>query len=518
MIRRAALIARLYGLLENEYVALLGQTGSGLESVLSDLQGNGRDRDFGFISLMIPRTVRKSDEFTDLVVERVIAGAGHLPRAKPLTKALTAAMRANRARSADYRLGTLLDALGLQAPTRRLVVIMHTLPDVDQELLRPLLLTLCDYHGFRSEPGHAGERLRFLVAGGAALWRLCYHKQQSISPFSIAKRVFVTPFDERELKVAFPGRDAEWLQNLRVVTAGVSSLVRTAGDAPDLADLRRFFAEIQAPWNALPDDTRRVLLRSVSAAEIRDTIPDFECPAIPQLRSPWLEAFWQGFLRVEGRKLVWSCEAHRQFVELQQPARRRRGESPARGTGRNLVFVSYSRRDGTFAKALRIQLGAMEHDGLLSTWIDVEQLPGTIWRPKLEAAIQEARVAVLLVSDHYLDSEFVRNDELPAIMQRRGLMVIPVIVRSCMFDEIKSLAQFGAFNSPGAPLDKMRTPKRTEVLRDLARKIMTLLGSRHRGTDQHLRGLPKRPTAAFRTRRSHGRSSEPTTPADRSNR
>lgn len=488
MIGRAALIARLYGLLENEYVALLGQTGSGLESVLSDLQGHGRDRDFGFVSLMIPRTVRKSDEFTDLVIERIIAGISQLPRARPLTKALTASMRANRARSADYRLGTLLDALGQQAPTRRLVVIMHTLPDVEQALLRPLLLTLRDYHGFRSERGHAGERLRFLVAGGAALWRLCYHKQPSISPFSIAKRVFVSPLDDSELKMAFPERNAEWLQKLRAVTAAVPSLLRTARDAPDLAELGPFFAEIQAPWNALPEDTRRVLLRSVSAAEIRDAIPDFECPAIPQLRSPWLEAFWQGFLRVENRKLVWSCEAHRQFVKLQQPAQDRNSEPPPRATARNLVFISYSRRDGKLVEALRVQLGALEREGLLSTWIDVEQLPGTTWRPTLEAAIQEARVAVLLVSAFYLDSEFIMNDELPAIMKRRGLKVIPVVLSSCLFDEKKSLARFGAFNSPRHPLDKLRKPQRTELLRDLTRKIMTLLGSRYRRTDGRASG------------------------------
>jgi hypothetical protein len=500
MIRRAGLVADLYRLLENEYVALLGQAGSGLESVLHELQTDGRSRDFGFVSLMLPRTVRQPDEFTDRVIERLIHGTELIPGGKSLTKALVAAMRANKAHSADFRLDMLLDLLGRRAPTRRLVIIMHTLPDVENELLHPLLTTLRDYHPFRRKQGHAGERLRFLVAGDAALWRLCYYKQPKISPFNIAKRVFVKPLADDELALVFPERDAGWRRKLRVVTAGTPSLVEVAHTAADLEELAPFFAEIQAHWNALADDSRDALLRSVSVADIRDTIPDFECPDIPELRSPWLEAFWQGFLRVEGRKLVWSCEAHRCFVEHQQHTSQRRTAVRARASRRNLVFISYSRHDDRLVNELRVQLGGMEREGMLSAWIDVEELPGTLWRSRLEDAIQQARVAVLLVSGRYLDSEFIMNDELPAILKRTGLTVLPVILSSCLFDEKKSLSRFGAFNSPRKPLDKLRKPQRTEQIRNVVRKVVKLLEPAGRRTHRTDRSRAREQPAA-RTRR-----------------
>src|SRR5689334_23069116 len=93
------------------------------------------------------------------------------------------------------------------------------------------------YHGQRNRPGQPGERLRFLVVGGCALWRLCYHRSRDRSPFNIARRVLVGALDADELAERFPRRGERWLASLRTLCGGVPALVKSIERAgADLID------------------------------------------------------------------------------------------------------------------------------------------------------------------------------------------------------------------------------------------------------------------------------------------
>ena len=97
-----------------------------------------------------------------------------------------------------------------------------------------------------------------------------------------------------------------------------------------------------------------------------------------------------------------------------------------------LVFISYSRRDERWKGDLVGQLGVLEREGLLASWHDGLIQPGADWLPEIESAMAEARVAVCIISADFLNSEFIRREEIPALMERRqkqGLRVIPLIAR-----------------------------------------------------------------------------------------
>ena len=78
-----------------------------------------------------------------------------------------------------------------------------------------------------------------------------------------------------------------------------------------------FFKLLQDPWNSLPSESKTLLQNLLQEAQ---TFPncslDYACPLIPEIESPWMEAFWAGFLKIEESRLSWRSEIHRKFVSV----------------------------------------------------------------------------------------------------------------------------------------------------------------------------------------------------------
>jgi hypothetical protein len=119
---------------------------------------------------------------------------------------------------------------------------------------------------------------------------------------------------------------------------------------------------------------------------------------------------------------------------------------------RTKVFVSYSHADAKWLKMLQIHLAPLERNGGVEHWDDTKITPGKDWRHEIDAALRAAKVAVLLVSAYFMASEFIGENELPALLkaaEHDGLVVLEVIISPCMMGD---LAKFQAVNSPSKPL------------------------------------------------------------------
>jgi tetratricopeptide (TPR) repeat protein len=98
------------------------------------------------------------------------------------------------------------------------------------------------------------------------------------------------------------------------------------------------------------------------------------------------------------------------------------------------VFVSYSHKDRDLLGFLVAQLKALEKAGLLDCWVDTRIDAGEKWYPEIEAAMKSAAVAVCLVSEHFLSSDFCTKEEIPFLLKRAsedGLLIIPVLLSDC---------------------------------------------------------------------------------------
>ncbi len=95
------------------------------------------------------------------------------------------------------------------------------------------------------------------------------------------------------------------------------------------------------------------------------------------------------------------------------------------------VFISYSHADASLLRHLLPYLKALEREEVAEIWVDTGIMPGGSWRSEIEAALDAASVAVLLISQSFLVSQFIYAEELPRILRRqqeRQLEVLPVFL------------------------------------------------------------------------------------------
>jgi DNA-binding NarL/FixJ family response regulator len=158
------------------------------------------------------------------------------------------------------------------------------------------------------------------------------------------------------------------------------------------------------------------------------------------------------------------------------------------------IFVSYSRKDERWKSRLLDHLGVVDQLGLFECWHDCLINPGTDWKQEIETALNRARVAILLVSRHFLTSQFVRSEEIPVILarrQREELLVIPVIVSPCLWQEIPWLASIQARPRNGRSLQRMRPAMADEELTALAEDILRHFSAGSGSSDQRQRGVAR---------------------------
>ncbi|GAA0229384.1 TIR domain-containing protein [Cryptosporangium japonicum] len=134
---------------------------------------------------------------------------------------------------------------------------------------------------------------------------------------------------------------------------------------------------------------------------------------------------------------------------------------------RDQVFVSYCHADQQWLERLERHLRPFVRDRTIDVWSDRRIAAGDRWRDEISAALDQARVAILLVSSSFLASEFIAGTELPALLsaaESGGCRIIPVIVNPCLYEYVPELAEFQAVNPDGRPLTGMSEHEQDEVL------------------------------------------------------
>lgn len=141
------------------------------------------------------------------------------------------------------------------------------------------------------------------------------------------------------------------------------------------------------------------------------------------------------------------------------------------------VFVSYSHHDTEWLKKLQVYLSPVVNDGVIDLWDDQKIIIGERWRDEIQKAIESASVAIMLVGPYFLASEFIRDYELPRLLEKAstgGTTIVSLIVDYCAFNG-SGLSEFQSVNSPNQPLIAMSPAEQSKTLNELATKVSAKL-------------------------------------------
>lgn len=124
---------------------------------------------------------------------------------------------------------------------------------------------------------------------------------------------------------------------------------------------------------------------------------------------------------------------------------------------------------------VRVHLKALESEGIsIDLWDDSRIKPGKRWREEIQTAIAETKVAVLMISADFLASDFIRNNELPPLLEaaeKEGATVLPLILRPCRFQQNKIISQYKSVNDPKEPLSGLSEHDQETILVALTNSI-----------------------------------------------
>jgi tetratricopeptide (TPR) repeat protein len=142
------------------------------------------------------------------------------------------------------------------------------------------------------------------------------------------------------------------------------------------------------------------------------------------------------------------------------------------------VFVSYSHKDSDWLEKLGPHLRSLEKQWPLVVWHDRKIQPGEKWQSEIHEALQAANVAVLLISADFIASDFISDEELPALLkaaQEKGVVLLPVILSPCGYDQNEFLRNLQSVNPLDKPLINLSPGEQHHYFDLLCRKILDVI-------------------------------------------
>ncbi|MEE4164227.1 MAG: TIR domain-containing protein [Woeseiaceae bacterium] len=145
---------------------------------------------------------------------------------------------------------------------------------------------------------------------------------------------------------------------------------------------------------------------------------------------------------------------------------------------RQKIFLSYSHRDMEYAERFHRQLVAYDVPAERIFWDRADNgiQPSQEWLERIEDEIAETRVALFLVSEHFRESRFIRNMEMPSILRERQkdprLKIVWVRLRE--IDEPEEFSDLQGF-CKDTSLAALDDEKRSKTIDDITKHVRAML-------------------------------------------
>jgi hypothetical protein len=144
---------------------------------------------------------------------------------------------------------------------------------------------------------------------------------------------------------------------------------------------------------------------------------------------------------------------------------------------RNGIFISYAHDDEPeWIATLLTYLAPVERKGV-RIWTDKEIRPGELWHVEIQDALATAKVAVLLVSQNFIASQYIASHELPQLLDAAktdGLTIFWIPIKPSTYKD-SEIQKYQAAHSPNQPISSLRGAKRDQAFVAITSKLADAL-------------------------------------------
>ncbi len=150
-----------------------------------------------------------------------------------------------------------------------------------------------------------------------------------------------------------------------------------------------------------------------------------------------------------------------------------------------MIFISYSHEDEEFFQEFEKHLKPWQE---LAAWSDRDIVASKNWHAEIQDAIGRSQIAVLLTSNNFLNSEFIREHELRPLYraERRGEIAVTALhlrlsdIHSFRFDvdgQRRSIIELQGLNDPATPVNSVEGHKRDVIYLEAVRQLKELMAN-----------------------------------------
>lgn len=136
------------------------------------------------------------------------------------------------------------------------------------------------------------------------------------------------------------------------------------------------------------------------------------------------------------------------------------------------IFFSYAHEDEDLMNEVRRQLTVFEREKRIVKWHDRMIPPGSEWKNQIDSGLQNAKIILLFMSPHFIESKYCYEIEGKEALKRHEsgeAVVIPVVLRPCAWDA-SPFGKLQALPKEAKPISTWNNLDSASL--DVARKIM----------------------------------------------
>lgn len=147
------------------------------------------------------------------------------------------------------------------------------------------------------------------------------------------------------------------------------------------------------------------------------------------------------------------------------------------------IFISHSTDDYKEVQEFITHLQPFKREGLIDHWHCSQLIPSTVWDAEIQKHLWDSDIICMLISPSWLSNDYIFNNELMVAIERkelfksahngRDIIILPIIIKPCLWTNIKILSKFQA--APQKAMTLSSFADRNEAWCDVLRKLHDVL-------------------------------------------